>query len=222
MDSILTVVTPASSYDLTTLEALKEQLKIIGNGEDPAFRRAITLASRIIADELNRVLAAESVSEQFRIHQGTWPHGGSHHGIPKLVLARYPVSTSGLAVVENGVTLTAADYELDPDSGRLARLLSDSPIRWCHGKIVVSYTGGYDLPDDAPAQLEKAVIKLINHYRQSDTRDPFVKSETVDIPGVEVRTSDFWVGSLAGGGNTSALPPEILDLIESFRNINMT
>ena len=38
--------------------------------------------------------------------------------------------------------------------------------RWC-GEVVVTYSGGYDLPDDAPALLAQACIEAIKTQRNA-------------------------------------------------------
>jgi hypothetical protein len=71
---ITTVVTPASSHDLTTLDAVKDELPISGNGSDAILGRYISGASQAVEQYCNRVFVVETVSDQFLPNQPRqWP-----------------------------------------------------------------------------------------------------------------------------------------------------
>lgn len=204
---LLTVITAAATNDLTTLATVKQEFGITGTSEDVKLARWITTASAKIATECNRVFGKEQVSEQFRVW--CWKN--------VIVLKRRPV-TSIVSITENDIVLTTTDYELDLDLGLLYRLRGGQRCHWVWGKLVVVYFGGYVLLDGLPYDLEQACIKLVGHYRLTADRDPFIKGENVDIPGVRSKNIEWWVGSLAAGTDTRALPPEVLDLLEKFRD----
>lgn len=205
--SILTVVTAAVSTDLTTLTTVKSDLSITGSSEDTKLARWITEASEVITSQCNRLqFGKEELSETIR----------SDAAFDEIVLQRRPVSTADdIMVTENDSELAAEDYEIDPRKGILRRLTADAVSTWPAGKIVVEYFAGYALLDGLPRPIEKATIKLVGHYRSNATRDPFVKGEAIDIPGVRSVRTDFWVGSIGEG---DALPPEVADLIEPYRD----
>src|ERR1044071_9207493 len=98
----LTVKTPATSFDLTDIDTVKDELEISGSESDDRLARYITEASRAIATWCNRVFGKETVAETFR----------NGEGLECLVLARRPV-VSITSIVEDGVTLSSSDYELD-------------------------------------------------------------------------------------------------------------
>lgn len=193
---MLTVVTPASTYDLTILATVKAELGITDRQSDPALTGYIRHASDVVAKFCNRVFAAETVSETFRLK----------YRAEELMLSRYPV-TGITSVVENDSTLTEADYERDDDTGELRRLSSDAPVCWPRGKIVVVYTCGYELLSNLPFGIERATILLVKQYASAGDRDPLVRSETVDGAG----STDYF--SSAGSG----LPPEVEGLLIPHR-----
>lgn len=129
---------------------------------------AIDQASAIFDRFLDRVLAQEDVTDHFRQPRGE-----------VLYLSRYPVSLI-LEVVEDGTALTPDDWELDEATGKLWRLSSGEPCWWSDaGAVSVSYVGGYGLPDDLPADIQRAVIEQAKTSYMAGGRDPSVRSFTV-------------------------------------------
>ncbi len=190
---MLTVTTPAESYDLTVLATVKSELGITDRSEDENLARWITQASGEVAKRLNRVFAEETVTETFRF---TSRQDG-------LLLSRFPVSAIA-SIVENDTTLTAADYELVAQTGELNRLRSDRAWQWPIGKIVVTYTAGYAAISDLPEGVERLAIIFVNQYRYAAPRDPLLRSETTDGAG---SSSYFDAGS----------SPEAQNLISQLR-----
>jgi hypothetical protein len=76
MNSILTVTTPASSYDLTALATVKTELGITDNTENDKLRTWITQASIIAASYCRRVFARETLTETFRPARNCSSHVG--------------------------------------------------------------------------------------------------------------------------------------------------
>lgn len=185
MKSILTVVDPASSYDLTTLQTVKSELDITGPNEDDKLRRSITSISKAVATYCQRVFAQEDVSEQFRLRQPLLVHGNmtfhSRHHHP-LKLRRYPVSVIA-SVSENGTLLDPSNYELDGENGTLARLNNDRQTVWTASKIIIAYTAGWILPPATgrtlPEDVENAVIQMVQAARATRKRDPTVSAKTI-------------------------------------------
>lgn len=223
-DSILTVVTPADTQDLTTLAIVKDELGITDTSTDSLFSRWISECSEQIAAYLNRSFGQATVTETFR--QPYIPHSSFYlmrsHSFPAprqgpLTLRMWPVvSVTSVveddAVEDDGTTPLAVDpgdYELDPSAGQLWRLLDDHPSYWYAGKTVVTYVGGYALPGAAPLRLQQACLLLLKHRWAARGRDPMLRQ--VSIPGIIER--QYWVGPTSG----SDMPPEVEALIESFR-----
>jgi uncharacterized phiE125 gp8 family phage protein len=197
---MLTVVTPAKSYDLTVLATVKAELGITDRAEDANLARWITQASVTIAKHCNRVFAQETVSETFR------PRCREEG----LLLTRFPISAI-VSVVENDIPLTGdTDYELARDGGGsvLNRLRDDRDWTWPLGKIVVTYTAGYARIADLPDGIERAAIVLVNQYRYSADRDPQLRGE---------QTQNVGSSSYFDGHDSSGLSPEVFGLISKHR-----
>ena len=196
--SIITILGPtAPIYDLTTVDAVNTALGITGNTLDDALMaERITQASKIIAELCNRTFALLTVEESFRVIWGEPVHA--------LYLRQYPV-TELTSISQGGSAADATMYELDYDSG----LLWMKCGRWC-GEIVVEYTGGYDLPDGAPALLSQATIETLRAYRFAATRDPTIRSTTHGDTSVTFAAPSTSTGA-------SILPPNASDMIARYK-----
>lgn len=195
---MLTVTSPAASYALTTIEAVKAELGL-DSGEDNARLTAwISQASVTIARACNRVLASESVSETIR----------TRASFQALYLSRYPV-TDVASIIESGEPLTVDDYEIDNDAGIVIRLRAGQECHWPAGRIVVAYTGGYALPAMAPADLARAATLLVKQFYHDAPNNPRIRRE--DVAGVDAleytRPTD------------SGLPSEVEALIARHRRL---
>jgi hypothetical protein len=207
MNSILTVTTPASSYDLTLVATVRTELGITNNDEDTKITGWIRQASATIAKHCNRVFASETLTETFR--------GVANREI--LQLTRWPVSSiTSITLDDDEAALdSAADYEFDGANGHVFRLVSDLRTNWVANKIVVVYVAGYTLLAELPYDIERAAILLVKQYRFSAKRDPLIKS--VDVFEVQ-RTDYVWGGSLPGSG--ADLPAEVEQLINPYCDYN--
>jgi uncharacterized phiE125 gp8 family phage protein len=202
MNSILTVVTPADTYDLTVLATVKSRLGITDDGEDATLSDFIVKQSRVAAKWCGRVFAREDLQEVFR-----------RVARDSLTLARWPVTTIS-SIVADDVTLTADDWEMDAASGQVFRLSSNGDRRrWWARKITVLYTAGYALLEELPDDIEEAVILMIAGAYAERGKDPAVKSETVDGIG----KTDFWVGDVPGEF-VRGLPLAIASMLEPYIN----
>jgi uncharacterized phiE125 gp8 family phage protein len=192
---MLTVTTPATTFDLMTLDTLK--LAIGADSDDAFLRGALTRASDVIARHCKRVFAQEEVVETLRLDQSR----------NDLVLARYPVSAVA-SVVEGITTVDPTGYEINEESGVLRRLGGDGTRDgwWPASRIVVAYSAGYELPDDTPEALQQACSQLVKAYYHANGRDPALRSR--DVPGVLIATFLDIVH----------LPHDVRGLLEPFRN----
>jgi Phage gp6-like head-tail connector protein len=200
MHSILDIIDSTdSSVDLISLDDLKFALGITDDSEDAALQAAITFQSRIIAEYCDRRLAFAEALETF-----TFDHNETMLPRQALTLSLYPVAE----IVEVSTAgATSADYDFDPASGRL----------WTGGywadTIAVIYSGGYHLPDDAPARLQQAVIQAVNEGRTTGSRDPGIR----EVQHGDTRISYFTPQlSTASSGYLSAV---VTDLIQPYRRL---
>lgn len=194
---MLTIKTPAESYDLVRLDDVRAQLGITDRSEDENLAAWIASASAAVARFCNRTFARETLVETFRLTSNA----------EALFLARYPV-VSVASVTEYDAIVDPADYEVDTRTGELTRLRSDDPVSWSAGKITVEYVAGFAL-DDLPADVARAVVLTVGQYRAGTERDPQLRSETTDGAG----SSSYFDGLDAGGG----LSPEVRGLLADHR-----
>lgn len=192
---MLTVTTAAESNDLISFESAAPELGI-GSTEADIERLAnqILQASATIASHCNRTFGLETISETFRLTRSS---GG-------LLLARYPV-TEILSIESCGQVVPPDEYEFE-SFGALRRLSNDCPSRWSAGKTIVSYRAGYALPDDAPADLARAALLLIQYYRSG--RDPLQRS--LELNGVVTLNYQDYPADLS-------FPPEVESLVSRHR-----
>lgn len=101
---------------------------------DASITARLESASAIIESYCNRTFTSATVTAE------------THDGGSGSVFLRQPPVTSVTTVDENGITLTAADYLLYPEQGRLVRLSGGYPYRWLWKPrtVVVTYVGGYN------------------------------------------------------------------------------
>jgi hypothetical protein len=155
-DIWIKVLAPADSYALLTLEGLKTILNVPGSDttEDAQLQIWIDQYSDVIATMCNRVFAYETVEE-------TWRGDLAPFDAPRLFLTHYPVADDAIASVESprGSVLNPASYQLENASGKLR-----IDGAWAE-PVTVTYSGGYDLPDDAPPALKAAAGLLIQAAR---------------------------------------------------------
>lgn len=208
MRSSLTVLTAATSTDLTTLATAKEELDITTRKLDIKLKRWITDASADCLDYLNRTLALERVSETFFMDPGANNTG--------LLLSRRPVSlVESVTISPASTVLDITSWHVEPASGLLYRLdLAARRRMWNTAMVTVVYSGGYAKPADLPRPIERACLLLLRMRYASGDRDPTVKSE--DIPGV--LNTQYWVG---GVGDNAAIPPEAAARLDPYREVSL-
>jgi hypothetical protein len=157
------VITPADSYDLATLDEVKTMLSIslTDTSEDTLLAMWITQYSDIIATTCNRVFGYETVIETWR--GDTKPFDTDN---ARVFLTRYPVSPTDIVSVTgpDGTDLSGT-YELESNSGKLQFFNTSwsEPIR-------ISYSGGYELQEEAPPALKQALGLLVQIARVWQSR----------------------------------------------------
>lgn len=197
----------ATSYDLTTLTNVKDELGISSTVSDAALRRYITSASVAAAQYCNRVFQIETMKEEFFIKRDRYSRlipGGADF----LQLSRWPVDEVA-SVVQNGVTLVEdTDFKVDYEKGYLLRIDENGFSRkWSIDPTLVEYDGGYET---VPADVEDAVIRMVSSRYIARGRDKSVRQE--NIPGV--REVTYWIATGKESGN---LPPDVTDILDNYR-----
>lgn len=151
-DRVIKILTAATSQAFVTLAELKTILNVptTDTSHDAQFSMWITQYSAVIAAACNRTFAYETVRE-------TWRGDPPPYERNRLFLSHWPIKQADLTTVEapTGSTLASANYELEEGAGKLS--LTGT---WSED-IVVTYSGGYKLPDEAPEDLKALVTLLI-------------------------------------------------------------
>jgi hypothetical protein len=202
MHSILEILdeaTDSAGPDLISLADLKLALGITDSSEDAVLQAAITFQSRIIAEYCDRRFGRAEALETFTFDPGEYMLTRQ-----ALTLALYPVAEI-LEISSAGAT--AADYQFDPASGRVWGGWS--------GTVAVVYSGGYDLPEEAPARLQKAVIEAVREGQTSGARDPSIR----EVQHGDTRISYFT--SSTSSASPGYLSAPVIDLIRPFRRLHV-
>jgi hypothetical protein len=153
VDTILKILTPATSFDLLTLAELKLMLGIASTdtSEDAILQQYITSYSDIISRMCNRVFGYEEVQETVRCLQPN-----------RYYVSHWPILEIDIDSVEtpSGSPIDSSMYEIEQESGK---------IEFTGGNqsepILVHYSGGYNLPTNAPPALKAACVMCIREAR---------------------------------------------------------
>lgn len=153
-DVTVKVLEPATSFDFMTVEEAKLWLRIpdTDTSQDAQLQMMISVNSAIIAEMCNRTFAREKVTETWReVMNG------------RVFLTHWPVKEDDIENVYPGGTLYPSDaYELEEASGKLSNVSGyvEASAPWPQA-IKVTYTGGFNLPDEAPLPLKHATWMLM-------------------------------------------------------------
>ena len=212
MDSILTVVSPASSYDLIDLETVKDELGIPPEDTtyDARLQRWITATSQRFSNVCGVVFPEEDLSEVFRLI-GQWWGLSSPYGIP-LRLRRRPI-TFITGVLEGNAELLPDAFEANMPGGLLFRLMGDVRGHWHGPSVTIRYSAGYY---PIPADVQDAVLAIVRHKYSSAGRDPLLRRFSIENVGSE----DYWV-PLSQQSAYESLPPDlqpVADTIAYYRD----
>ena len=216
MHSILEIISEApesAGPDLISLEDLKLALEIEGTTDDATLQAAITFQSRIIAEYCNRRFGLAQAVETF-----TLDHYESLLTRQALTLSLYPVLEVTDVATSGGM---APDYEFDPASGRLWPWKTGVSVYpagcWGGSTVTVAYSGGYDLPEECPARLQRAVIDAVNAGRTSSYRDPTIR----EVQHGDARVSYFTPSISSTTGSSDFLSAAAAELIKPYRRLHV-
>jgi len=193
---ILDEATDSAGPDLVSLADLKLALGISGIDQDEALQASITFQSRIIAEYCDRRFGRAEALETF-----TFDQLETSMARQALVLKLYPVTE---IISVDGVS----EFTFDRESGRVW----GGP--WS-GTISVIYSGGYDLPEEAPARLARATIDAVNEMRTSGPRDPSIQEVQHGDTRVSYFSGQLWRAS------SGYLSSPIMDLIRPYRRLSV-
>jgi hypothetical protein len=154
-DRIITVLTPATSFDLMSLDEAKTLagIALTDTTEDAQMQMFIDINSATVMRLCNRIFAYEEVREEWR----------ELNGGARLFPSHWPIKQSDIESVESpiGTVLDPSSYELEEGSGKIELIDATSGLAypWIEA-VAITYWGGYDLPTEAPPPLKRAVALL--------------------------------------------------------------
>jgi hypothetical protein len=193
-----TVVTPAASRQLVTLDDLREQLRVRPGdvANDPWYNKVIDRASRAAERYCDRIFVQQEYLDTF----ATNATGGTSE---PLILGQSPVDPASLGITLDGVLIDSGEYLLDPTVGHLFRV----GTYWTNESgLTVAYTGGFA---EIPPDVQQAVLDLCTAENSGRGRDPMLRA--TESPGLG--RQEFWVGGIPG---SSTLPPDIASLLDPY------
>jgi hypothetical protein len=218
---ISTVLTAASSYDLTTLENIKDDLAIpnTDTSSDATLARFITEQSALVAQYCNRVFPIESVQDVIYPDRDPYPYQVTGM-LSELQLSRWPIVavasvTDTVAVNMSNTLVAGTDFVIDAAHGWLTKIDPNTgyPTCWSADQYTIQYTAGYFEAGSGspPPDLEMAVLRLVTARFKARGRDPFLRGQ--GEPGVG--QEQYWIGALPG--QTGPFPPDIAAVLEKYR-----
>ncbi len=210
MIRFLEVTSEADSLQLLTIAEMRVAagLESTDTSQDTALNaRGLAVAANITS-ECNVAVGAgfDPTLNQETLRETIYNFRGE-----QLVLSRRHNVTI-TSITADGSLLDAEDYFVNTETGIITLLSDDTPIRWCYRKIVVVYVAGFE---EVPPSLKQAASDYFRAMTLETARDPYVKSETIDVVGVEVRTTDLWAGTLPGA---PTIPAIVSGQLTRFRN----
>ena len=166
-DSTYQIVRGADNSDLLTLQELKLMLggvPITDNSQDASLSLMISMFSEMCATYCHRFVGYGQPPTFGKVEMiETWREVMNG----RVYLGHWPVKSTDIVNVNAGGTdLTTDQFEIEEWSGKVSNLATGAPMSgpW-NTPVVVHYSGGYVLPDDAPLPLKHAVVMLIREER---------------------------------------------------------
>ncbi|RUU47416.1 hypothetical protein EOD08_06790 [Mesorhizobium sp. M6A.T.Ca.TU.002.02.2.1] len=213
MHSVLVVSTPAPDRSLLTQAERREAVGVTDSSQDARLAALDLRLGAAIMAECNIAIGAGA---EPTLLQETLTETCRRVDAAVMVLARrHNVEITSL--IEDGVMLTSeVSFTVDPESGLVTRLDDDCPRRWCAGKVVVVYKAGFVT---VPGDLKMAAMDFMRLAWAEGKRDPALKSQRTDIPGVMEKEVTYWVGSVPGQSNEGAVPDIVSGQLTRFRNV---
>ncbi|EJB02887.1 hypothetical protein Rleg9DRAFT_1701 [Rhizobium leguminosarum bv. trifolii WSM597] len=210
-----TVTVPTTSPSLLTLPQLRAVAGLAPGDTSQDIDLAqlglqisaeIAVACNVASDGMNvPSLKAETIAETI------WNEDCDG----ELLLARGFISSA--TVLELSTSVASGDFFINRAAGILSRANSGRPWRWQVGTIEVTYVAGFS-DDKVPADLVGVASDLARLRLSSAARDPLVKSESIEVPDVQTRRLDFWIGAIPGT-ELSPVPPDLLARLGAYRNV---
>src|SRR6266404_1446342 len=160
MKSDIVVITPASDYNLVSLDDVLSELQITSptDTDKTLISKHIAGISAAVSKYCDRVFVSEKVEETLWEPRDTFGLRQSfsyfndlynlhRHHVNSIYLKRWPITSIDSIYVDDVALVSDSNSDIlriDKDNGVLYRLINGFPARWHFGKTVITtYTGGY-------------------------------------------------------------------------------
>jgi len=178
MQQLLHVITPPTTNDLVSLDDMKLKLMLqpTDTSKDALVGELITNMSAVVGRLCNRVFGYREVEETFyQLNDQNSPQPATR----RLYLSQWPVKAAdiqsmthtvdGSGVIDDLLPGLGETWFLEETTGTLYQRPDLGP--W-FDTIDVTYSGGYDLPTEAPPDLVYAVEAVIREQYYVAIRNP--------------------------------------------------
>lgn len=212
---MLSITTPAASLQLLSAEQLRVAAGL-GSGDASQDASLTPLGLRIAAEiaAVCKIAIGAGRAPTLRKERLTETIRGARSRDQIILSRRHDVSI--VSVTIDGSALTGADYEVEPESGLLYRLSGDSRVCWGFAKAIVVYDAGFET---VPDELVGAASDLVRIRLSEAARDPMVRSESSEVPGVLNERTDYWVGAIPGSAAAGGIPSDVAARLGRFSNM---
>jgi hypothetical protein len=211
-DRIITVITPATSFDLMTLEEAKllAGMSTTDTTDDAQMQLFLDINSATVMRMCNRIFAKEEVREEWRELNGGCRIFPSH----------WPIQADDIVSVESpiGTVLDPSAYELEEESGKVELMSDGLACPWIE-PVAIHYTGGYDLPDEAPLPLKRAVAMLNLQSKLLASMATIAGIRTLSHKEARIQFHDpskILEAALGGGGASNPMQGAITALLSHY------
>lgn len=120
-----------------------------------------------------------------------------------------------VSITLDSSALAETEYFVQSAAGVLKKRGRMPFDRWAGGSVfVIDYWAGFS---STPLDLKQAAMDCFRLFYQESTRDPLVKRQRIDIPGLENRETDYWVGAIPGQGE-GPVPDVVMGQLTRFIN----
>lgn len=215
IESFLEIVTPAASQSLISLAEAKIAMSISDSSFDQFLTDMIKRQSGVIATTCDRSFGKEEVTETFAALPSVDPY--------RIWLARWPVIADDITeVTANGVDMTVDDYYLDSLVGKIVTKTLWTP------PVVITYSGGYELPDESPESLRQAVVLLMqDKFTSGASGSTILKDASIRMIAHKESRVMYYQGesgstsASSSGGAASGASASVRDLCRRFIRRNV-
>jgi len=177
------ILIEADSHSLISLDEFKVATGMPAgpSSTDAQTQWLIDTQSHVIARMCNRIFAKETLIETWR-----------DLGCRRLYLTHWPVKEDDIeSVTTNGTD--RIDWELDEREGKLSLFTARNE------PVMVEYTGGYELPDEAPLPLKHAAMLLA-----STTKSELSAASLTGVRMISHKESRVMFHSPTTGGSSTS------------------